>query len=351
MSAVLQRNFVNIHRAITPALLSLALAVTVAAQAPTIAGRVITPGGAPVAGAEVRVEGSESGTRTDELGAFRLVNAPKGVQTVLFRRIGYLPALLAVRVTDSADTVTVMMVPSRSSLDTVKVTESLNVIAGVVIDSGTRGVPGAKVEIIGTTTATTTTDSTGWFTFTSIHSGAVVLRVRKLGYQPAFHSMKLADWRGVVIPLTPLDAGISDSKRAEKSGFGARSEFTWTETRDRLVRRGLLATVVPREELAPFDDLALGEAIRQTRSGQMASMDLQQIGNEVCVLIDGNRGVGSTTLDTFRADEVSFVELYPPGTETSGTLGRYLRNAGCRPLRFTGARGRGPYYAVVWLKG
>ncbi|HVT37803.1 MAG TPA: carboxypeptidase regulatory-like domain-containing protein [Gemmatimonadaceae bacterium] len=341
----------NFRRIAEPALLVLALAATARVQQPpTIAGRVITPAGAPVGGADVRVEGTDASTRTDERGAFRFAGAPKGIQTLLFRRIGYLPASLAVRVPESSDTLTVMMVPSRSMLDTVQVRASLNVLAGVVIDSANRTVPGAKVEMIGTTSASTSTDSTGWFTFTSVHSGPVVLRIRKLGYQPAMHSMQLADWRGVVVRLSPLDAGMSESKRAEKSGFGNRTEWVWTETRDRMVRRGMLATVVPREELAPFGDLSLGQAIRRTRSGMLAAMDLQQPGNDVCVLIDGNRMVGSTNLDTFRANEVDFVELYPPGTETSGTVRGYLRGAGCRSLRFGGARGRGPYYAVVWLR-
>jgi hypothetical protein len=343
----------NFRRIAAPTLLALAFAATAtaaAAQSPTIAGRVVTPAGIPVPGAEVRVQGTDAGTRTDEQGAFRFANAPKGVQTLLFRRIGYLPASLAVRVPEGSDTLTVMMVPSRSILDTVQVRASLNVLAGVVIDSAGRTVPGAKVEMIGTTSASTTTDSTGWFTFTSVHSGAVVLRIRKIGYQPAMNSVQLEDWRGVVVRLSSLDAGISESKRADKSGFGNRAEWVWTETRDRLVRRGTLATVVPREELAPFGDLSLGQAIRLTRSGMIAAIDLQQPGNDVCVLIDGNRTVGSTNLDTFRANEVDFVELYPPGTETSGTVRGYLKNAGCRGLRLGGMRGRGPYYAVVWLR-
>jgi hypothetical protein len=340
----------NFRRIAAPALLALALAATAGAQSPTIAGRVVTPAGTPVPGADVRLEGTDASTRTDESGAFRFANAPKGVQTLFFRRIGYLPTSLAVRVPESSDTLTVMMVPSRSMLDTVQVKASLNVLAGVVIDSANRTVPGAKVEMIGTTSASTTTDSTGWFTFTSVHSGPVVLRIRKVGYQPAMHSVQLADWRGVVVRLSPLEAGVSESKRVEKSGFGNRAEWVWTETRDRLVRRGTLATVVPREELAPFGDLSLGQAIRRTRSGMLASMDLQQPGNDVCVLIDGNRTVGSTNLDTFRANEVDFVELCPPGTETSGTVRAYLKGAGCRGLRLGGSRGRGPYYAVVWLR-
>jgi carboxypeptidase family protein/carboxypeptidase-like protein len=319
-------------------------------QAPNITGKVVTAVGLPISGAEVKVGGTDASTRTDESGAFSFVNAPKGVQSLVVRRIGYLPTFLSVRVPESSDTVTVRMVPASAALDTVQVIASLNVLAGVVIDSSNRVVSDANVEIIGTRSGTATTDENGAFTFTSIRSGAVVLRVRKLGYEPTMFSVHLDDWRGVVLRLSRLDAALSASKRQDKSGFGPRSEWVWTETHDRLARRGVFATVVPREELAPFGNLSLGQAIRLSKSGHLASADLQPPGNDACVLIDGNRVVGSTSLDSFRADEVSFVELYPPGTETSGSVGRYLKGAGCRGLRVSASRNRGPYYAVVWLR-
>jgi hypothetical protein len=66
------------------------------------------------------------------------------------------------------------------------------------------------------------------------------------------------------------------------------------------------------------------------------------------VLENGYLWVGYTTLDAFEADVVDFVELYPPGTESSGSVQSYLRNAGCRP---SGTRpGRGTFYAVIWLR-
>jgi hypothetical protein len=327
-----------------------AVGTTALAQAPNITGKVVTPVGVPIAGAEVKVGGTNASTRTDERGTFSFVNAPKGVQALLVRRIGYLPTSLSVRVPEASDTVTVQMVPAGAGLDTVQVVASLNVLAGVVIDSANRVVPDANVEIIGTRSASASTDANGAFAFTSVRSGAVVLRVRKLGYEPTMFSVQLDDWRGVVLRLSRLDATLSASKRQDKSGFGARAEWVWNETHDRLVRRGVLATVVSREELAPFGNLSLGQAIRLTKGGGLASTELQPTGNDVCVLIDGSRIVGSTNLDSFRADEVSFVELYPPGSETSGTVARYLRGAGCRGLRLSASRARGPYYAVVWLR-
>jgi hypothetical protein len=76
--------------------------------------------------------------------------------------------------------------------------------------------------------------------------------------------------------------------------------------------------------------------------------DLVTTNDQVCVLKNGYLTVGYTTLDAFAADDVDFVELYPPGTESSGSVQRYLHNAGCR------ATGIGPeqgvFYAVIWLR-
>ena len=330
---------------------AVAIAVTAAArsaspQALRITGKVVTPVGMPISGADVKVSGTDLGARTDERGMFSFENAPRGVQSILVRGIGYLPAATSVRVPENSDSVTVMMVPASPALSEVKVTASMNVLAGVVLDSLNRVVPDALVEIIGAHTARATTDANGGFTFTSVRDGAAVLKVRKLGYEPTMFSVQLDSWRGVVLRLSPLQSGLSESKRSDKSGFGERQEWVWNETHDRLVRRGIFAAVVPREELAPYADLSLGQAIRFSKSGALASASLQTQGANVCVLIDGSRQVGLTTLDSFRADDVSFVELYPPGSEISGSVARYLRNSGCRSSR----QARGPYYAVVWLR-
>jgi hypothetical protein len=71
-----------------PALMALAIAAvaTAGAQAPNIAGRVITPGGSAIPGADVRIGGTSAATRSDDRGAFRFVGAPKGVQTFAFRK-------------------------------------------------------------------------------------------------------------------------------------------------------------------------------------------------------------------------------------------------------------------------
>ena len=310
-------------------------------------GKVQSVSGVPIEGVEVRMEGSAMATRTDSRGNFAFVKAPKGPQTLLFRLLGYLPAKSPVRV-PTTEPVEVVMLSTPHNLDTVKVVASVNVLAGVVVDPKDKPVPGTKVEMLGGPTATT--DSSGWFTFTSVKSGSVLLRARKLGFTPVTTTIQLEDWRGLVIHLEPLDYALTGSRLEDASGFGNTNTFVWTETQQRISQRGGHAIVIPREELALYDDFPLGQAIPRTRTGATEAADLTAAGGNVCVLLNGKNTVGPSNLQTFRTEEVEFVELYPPGTEMSGSVQRYLRTSGCRPVRTPGSFDFGVYYAVVWLR-
>jgi len=158
------------------------------------------------------------------------------------------------------------------------------------------------------------------------------------------------EWRGVVVHIETLDAKLSALRRAEASGATNNAIAAWKDASMRLSMKGARAVVLSEEELTPFADMSLGEAIKRTRVGASLTFDLQNASGAVCVLLDGRRAVGSTTLDTWRASDVEMVELYPPGTEASGTTARYLRGAGCRPVPGGGIRSRGPFYAVLWMK-
>jgi hypothetical protein len=150
--------------------------------------------------------------------------------------------------------------------------------------------------------------------------------------------------------MDTLETKLRSAARADMSGIGNAVEFAWTETRQRIAQRGSRAVIVTREDLAPFADMSLGEAVRHTESGSIVTADLENAGINVCVVQDGKQLVGATTLDMYRADDVDFVELYPPGTETTGSVARYARGGGCRPVRTPGLRARGAFYAVVWMR-
>lgn len=305
--------------------------------------------GAPIAGVEVRIDGTKMVTRTRQDGGFTFSKAPTGPQLLLFRLLGYLPNKTEVRV-PTKEPVEVSMLTTPHSLDTMKVVAQLNVLGGVVVDNRDKPIPGATVDMLNGSSTSKTTDEKGWFTFTSVKDGYVLVRARKLGYQPLTTSIRLEDWRGLVMHLEPLDDKLSGARLEAASGFGNTNAFVWTETQQRLVMRTGRATVVPREELALWDDYPLGDAILRTRSGGMQSADLNAAGPNICVLLNGKNVVGSSNLENFRTEDVEFVELYPPGTEQSGTVARYLRSAGCRRVRTPGSLDVGVYYAVVWLR-
>lgn len=323
-----------------------------AQEAPNLRGRVLTPAGAPLPGVAVRIEGTETDTRTDERGAFAFANVRTGVQVLHFRRIGYLPSQLPVHVPERSDTLAVTLVPMTPALDTVRVVAQLHVLAGLVLDDKLRPIAGATVDLVGSKQAETTTDSAGSFVFTSVRSGKVIVRARKPEYEMALHSVNLEDWRGLVLTLDPLEEHLRPSKRLEYSGYGNAVEFTWKETQQRLnIAHGSRATIVTREELAPVGAMTLGQALRYTRSGSLLAADLQYAGPTICVVEDGRFFVGPTTLDLYGADDIAFLELYPPGTEVSGSLAQYARGGGCPALRLPGrTRTSGVFYAVIWMR-
>jgi hypothetical protein len=330
------------------------LAVAPAARAqgrevPNLTGRVSTPAGEPLASVEVRIDDTRAVAVTDERGVYRFVGAPLGLHIVRFRHIGYLPEAISVNVPDLADAATVVLVPSRTAIDTVRVTARVYLVGGVVVDSRNRPIANATVDAIGAIKISATTDANGWFSFASTQSGPLLVKARKTGYMMATYSLDLDDARGIVFHLDELPSDLSKTQAIDESGFGTTESYVWTETQQRLVRRDPRSTIVPREQLAAFSGMSLGEAIRRLNVGNAVRTQLATSYDQACVLEDGNRPVGYVTLDTYAADDVDFVELYPSGTESSGSVQRHLRNAGCGATTRS-VLGASTFYAVVWRR-
>ena len=88
----------------------------------TVRGLIRTADRRPLANAVVRVLGSGSQVRTSETGAFTIVDAGAGTQTLEARAIGYQPMRRPVRLTDGAPTtVDLRLLVQRVQLDTVRV--------------------------------------------------------------------------------------------------------------------------------------------------------------------------------------------------------------------------------------
>jgi hypothetical protein len=316
---------------------------------PNVTGVVRSVGGLPIAGMEVRIEGSQHSTRTDTRGGFAFTGVSNGAQEVVARGIGYLPSRLSIRVPEKALALELTVLPAPPVLDTVKVKERLHVLSGVVVDDRSQPVPGATIEVITGDRRSLTTGEDGWFTLTAVKEGVLVFRTKKEGFYMTNTSVRMNDWRGIVVRMEPLGSKMSETAIADASGTSNNAAAAWQDTGMRLSMRGSRAVVLSEEELAPFADLPLAKAISMTKAGAMLSIELERLKGMICVLLDGRRAVGSTSLESWRASEVEMVELYPPGTESSNTVRRYLRNAGCQ-ARVEAGRTKGPFYAVLWMK-
>jgi len=88
----------------------------------TVRGRVLTPTGAPLANAAVRVLGSGTQVRTSTTGTFVIDDAVAGTQSVEARAIGFQPERRAVQLTESGVVeVSLTLAVRHVSLDTVRV--------------------------------------------------------------------------------------------------------------------------------------------------------------------------------------------------------------------------------------
>jgi hypothetical protein len=317
------------------------------AQEANVRGRVVGTDGRPIAGVEVQVQGTTLSTRSEVDGRFALVDAPGGSSTLTFRRVGYLPTIAIVTVPDTTG-LEVSMVASAPELDTVRVIASLNVLAGVVVDSLYRGLPDVAVEMIGGNQKATT-DGAGRFTMTSVRSGTVILRLRKLGYAPVTQSLRLDAWRGLLVKMRALPVTLTEAQIRDKSGFGGR-EFYFNEASQRITVRGGRSAVVSREELAAWSGASLETALMHAPSAAFVAGDIQAAGMRACVLMDGYRAIGPASLNGFRADEVEFVEIYPPGTEMTSSVARNMTTARCPAVRVASTFRRGPLYVVIWSR-
>lgn len=100
------------------------LARALPAQLPMV-GRVTTEAGAPIAGAEVRLEARRARYRTDSAGYFRIPDVGDGLVSFGVRRLGFQPVAELLRVR-AGDTLDVILEPLGPDLDTVRVVAELD---------------------------------------------------------------------------------------------------------------------------------------------------------------------------------------------------------------------------------
>ncbi|MFA5104525.1 MAG: carboxypeptidase regulatory-like domain-containing protein [Candidatus Margulisiibacteriota bacterium] len=146
------------------------IAAVVPVSVGNISGRVITSGGAGIAGADVRTPSSLA--VTDSSGNYTLSNLPVGTVSVTASKIGYIDNSVSVVVqageTETADNITLSPVSSNGS------------VAGKIMPaSGSGVIAGARVVAQGKTSYS---DSNGDYVISELSAGTVTVSVYAYGY-------------------------------------------------------------------------------------------------------------------------------------------------------------------------
>ncbi|MBI3790322.1 MAG: carboxypeptidase regulatory-like domain-containing protein [Gemmatimonadetes bacterium] len=348
-----------------------------------IKGLVVGADGKPIANVDVVVQPTAQRTRTKGDGTFLLSGIAPGDYEVLFRKLGLEPATFTTNVVaGQQQEVKVTLAPIAKELDTVRVTASVfNEINGFVTDTLRHPIEGADVEIDGTEHRMRTR-ADGRFLFLDIAPGRYMLRVRKLGYGQVRRSVQMARQleRTISVVMTPLPLTLSPVEIIAQSGLSSRDSVAQVEFSIRRRMAGSQSDLMIRDELAELGKSPLNFAIRQKAKG-IASKELAE---SACVLIDGQQplvdagtgvqlglagrgpsfgggggnsnpasrgapaGAGNfTVLQTLFADQVESIEIYPAGSELSGTAcSRFpitMPQCGCDAAR-------SPAIVVVWLR-
>lgn len=313
-----------ITRGVLFAALTATMVTSAMAQgAGTVSGRIVDEAAHPVIGARVELQPGARRVVSDEDGRFEMRNVATGTYTLLTQRIGYEPVSTPITVTTSGITPTIVLVAIPRVLDSVRIRERANNMrySATVLDDAGTPIPDVAVVMEGVAN-TIRTDSGGHFVVTRKVHGALMIRMRKIGYAPYMGSFDMLAEREDTLRMSRLPQGLSAVQITEASGFG-RDTFVYKDLDQRMRWRNHLSSVITREDLA--------------KAGRESLCEVTGCGFRDCVILDGG---GRTTMPpaAFFADQVEAIEVYPPGSDWSGTLA----SRGCR-----GGRSR---TFVIWLR-
>jgi hypothetical protein len=367
----------HVRRLIVPFLIANALVALGAAGAfaqasspPTLTGAVRDSSGRPLADVEVILRDANRATRTDGRGQFTIAAPTAGSFGVWFRRLGYRSAEYTWKAHgDERTEVSVVLFAIPRQLDPVivraeedKRSKDRASLLGLVLDTTGVPVPEAEVQLVGADMAGTTR-ANGGFLFKPLAVGTYIVRVRKLGYRPAMATVQLGadDDHELVLYMHPLAATLDPVVVAERSGYG-RDQSVYDDLERRKRWQSFQTRLLGPDDLRSYDGRTLDEALikmglyrspSEAPSGRPMSingplargstMDLSH--DDACILIDGKDPVYQP-LTTFSTDELEMLEVYPPETELSGTVGWRFYQKQCKQIGLI----KHPLYFVVWLK-
>jgi hypothetical protein len=320
-SAVAERRFSS-AAALLFACISLANSALAQGSA-VVAGRVVDAAAAPVPDALVELHPGSRRAVSDDDGRFEFRNVVPGAYTVAVHRIGYQPASATVDVTASGATPTIALVAIARVLDSVRISERTNAMryAATVLDDAGVPIPDVGVVLEGVVN-NIRTDSAGHFVVPRNVHGALMLRMRKMGYAPYFGSFVMLNSREDTLRMSRLAQGLSAIQITEESGFG-RDTFVYQDLDQRMRWRDHKSSLITRDALV--------------KAGRSSLCTVVGCRFSDCTIIDGTRN-NLMPVAAYYAEQVETVEVYPPGSDWSGSLG---------PRGCTGGRGR---ILVIWMR-
>jgi hypothetical protein len=232
---------------------ALSLASRAAAQQPgganrpgprTIVGVVADTLGRPLDSVEVLLSSRRRRVVTTSDGAFRFDDVSPGSYDLSARRLGFLPQVQSVRVTEQGGEVHFALVPFLAGLPPLVSSSARGGLSGVVGDTAYRILSGAEVKILASDRATVS-DSTGAF-FLDVKPGRYMVRITRPGYEPRLVSVNLPSDSGrrIVVWLTPASQGAAVREAFELDSLSRRLLLrnpVWSKiyTREDIVRSGM----------------------------------------------------------------------------------------------------------------
>jgi hypothetical protein len=344
-----------------------------AAPMASLAGVVRDSTGAPIPAVEIVVTGTTRATRSDSSGAFRLEGMAPGAHRIWFRRLGYSSAQFDwAALAGQRTEIVVVMMPIARTLDpvVVRAQEDRDLAAnasilGLVVDTAGVPVDEAEVQLVGANRSGLTR-ANGGFLFRPLPVGPYVVRIRKLGYQPATLKLNLVagDDREVIVRMKRLPAQMSPVIVTERSGYDPRDQLVYDDLERRMRLKSMRNPVLGPEDLRRFYGLDLQIAMKglllerplarlapspsRPAPEPKSRMErrLEELDTPVCILLNGKRPLYQP-LRTFTTDDIDLLEIYPGGTEVTGTVGARMGRRECLALSIIDH----PTYYVLWLKG
>ena len=299
-------------RAILCLLVSLALgqASPVAAQSlrpGLIVGRIVGTDGASVSNAVVR---ATQGSRTilayaEDDGDYRISGLGNGRWTIAIRRLGFRAVAVEVELPAEGLRRNFTLEATSAALDPDLVAANWSGVRGVVGDARSLSpLAGASIQLLGSDAAGRS-DSLGNFALPLPSGREVLLRVERVGFATRLVSATLPA-QGYLVVDVALDTAPT----------APRDYWVWRDLDQRLKFATPRAVQVSRDELAATDVVSLGTALGFAPSVSRRGV---VISRRACLFVNGVARPGFP-VDAIDADDVEFVEAYPPGADLTRTL-------------------------------